>query len=270
MRLSISNIAWDRGHDEEVALLLRRHDFDTIDIAHSRYFPNPGAASPEGIAQVRTWWADRGIQIAAMQSLLFGTGGLNMFGTSAEQRAMLDHLASVCRIASGLGATRLTFGSPRNRDRSGFDDVQAMSIAQAFFRTLGEIAAAEGAVICLEPNPKAYGCNFMITTGEAARVVEQVGHPAIRLQLDTGAIHMNGEDLDGTLDSVRHLVGHVHLSAPDLAPIQASTMDHARVAAALRRSLPDDLLTIEMLVPPGQPTIECLEKAVELASGYYG
>jgi D-psicose/D-tagatose/L-ribulose 3-epimerase len=270
MRLGISNIAWDRTQDEDVALLLRRHGLDAIDVAHSKYFPDPRATSPERIAQVRDWWADRGIQITGMQALLFGTSGLNMFGTSVVREAMLDHLAAVCGIASGLGATRLTFGSPKNRDRSGLDDGQAMSIAEAFLRRLAGIAAAEGAVICLEPNPKAYGCNFMTTTEETARVVERVGHPAIRLQLDAGATQMNGEDMLGILDSFSHLVGHVHLSAPELAPIQASSMDHSRTAAALRRYLPDHLLTIEMLVPAGQPTVECLEEALELAVRCYG
>ena len=67
----------------------------------------------------RAWWAERGIEITGMQALLFGTSGLNVFGPSEVQDAMLAHLAAVCRIGAGLGAVRVVFGSPKNRDRSG-------------------------------------------------------------------------------------------------------------------------------------------------------
>lgn len=270
MRLGISNIAWDAGHDEDVARLLQRQGIDAIDVAHPKYFPDPRGASPQDVAKVRSWWSDRGIEITGMQALLFGTSGLNMFGSHAVQQAMLDHLSAVCAIASGLGATRLTFGAPRNRDRSGLDDAQAMAIAVAFFRDLGELAAANGAVICLEPNPRTYGCNFMTTTSEAWEVVERVGHPAIKLQLDTGAIHMNGENMLDTLDSAHRHVGHVHLSAPHLAPIHSAAIDHELDAAALRRYLPEHVLTIEMLVPAAQPTIKCIEHSAALARRCYG
>jgi hypothetical protein len=52
-----------------------------------------------------------------MQALLFGTTGLNVFGDNKSQEAMLEHLRAVCRIGAGLGATKLVFGSPKNRDR---------------------------------------------------------------------------------------------------------------------------------------------------------
>ena len=68
-----------------------------------------------------------------MQSLLFGTSGLNLFGTSEVQQAMLRHLTAICRIGAGLGATRLVFGSPKNRDRTGLTDKAALEIAVPFF-----------------------------------------------------------------------------------------------------------------------------------------
>ena len=46
---------------------------------------------------------------------------------------MLEHLRAVCRIGAGLGATRLVFGSPKNRDRSGLSDAWHSSRRLAFF-----------------------------------------------------------------------------------------------------------------------------------------
>ena len=69
-----------------------------------------------------------------------------------------------------------------------------MDMAVPFFRRLGDIAQNFGVVICLEPNPTCYGANFMTTSAETAQVVEQIAHPAVRMQLDTGALTINGED----------------------------------------------------------------------------
>jgi sugar phosphate isomerase/epimerase len=101
-----------------------------------------------------------------MQALLFGTRGLNLFGDAATRNAMLVHLDAVCRIGAGLGATRLVFGSPKNRDRTGLSDAQAETLAIDFFRRLGDIAGNHRVQVCLEPNPPCYGANFMITSAE--------------------------------------------------------------------------------------------------------
>jgi len=81
MRLAISNIAWDITEDEAVAALLQRHQVDAIDIAPGKYFPQPGKATAAEIGAVKSWWAERGIEITGMQALLFGTTGLNVFGS---------------------------------------------------------------------------------------------------------------------------------------------------------------------------------------------
>lgn len=119
MRISISNLAWDVKEDLEVANLLNLFNVDAIDIAPGKYFPEPASASIADIHAVKDWWQERGIDIIGMQALLFGTTGLNVFGSESIQKKLLDHLAAVCRIGAGLGASRLVFGSPKNRDCSG-------------------------------------------------------------------------------------------------------------------------------------------------------
>ena len=79
MRLAISNIAWDICEDEAVAALLQQFSVDAIDIAPGKYFPELTKATGEDIAQVKAWWAERGVEITGMQALLFGTKGLNIF-----------------------------------------------------------------------------------------------------------------------------------------------------------------------------------------------
>ncbi|MFD1693389.1 sugar phosphate isomerase/epimerase family protein [Azotobacter chroococcum] len=74
-------------------------------------------------------------------------------------------------------------------------------------------------LICLEPNPSCYGANFMTTSVETARVVREVAHPFIGMQLDTGALSINGEDPEAVLRDSSSLIGHIHASEPDLLPL---------------------------------------------------
>ncbi|MDX1915675.1 MAG: sugar phosphate isomerase/epimerase family protein [Methylophilus sp.] len=269
MRLAISNIAWDTVEDEAVANLLNQYQIDAIDVAPGKYFPVPTEATNQEIQAVKNWWAARGVEITGMQALLFGTTGLNVFGNDESQQAMLNHLNAVCRIAAGLGAQWLVFGSPKNRDRNGLSDEQAMSMAVPFFRHLGDIAQSHGVTICLEPNPAHYGANFMINSSETAQVVREVNHLAIKMQLDTGAMTINHEIAEEVLQNVANLIGHIHASEPDLVPVGDGATNHEAVYAAVNQYLPQHVVSIEMVATKTEPHIVAIERALKVAIQSY-
>ncbi len=269
MRVAISNIAWDPPEDEAVAGILERMSIDAIDVAPGKYFPQPSQATDADIARVKKWWLDRGIRITGMQALLFGTTGLNVFGAPASQDALLQHLTAVCRIGAGLDGTRLVFGSPKNRDRTGLSDEETLKVAVPFFRRLGDVAQSFGVLICLEPNPVRYGANFMTTTTETARVVERVDHPAIKMQLDTGALTINGEDPVAVLEDCASLVAHVHASEPDLVPLGDGGGAHAQLGDAVAKYLPNHVVTVEMVATKNEPHPQSIERALGVAVRNY-
>jgi sugar phosphate isomerase/epimerase len=247
VRLSFSNLAWERADDEWVAELLRRHGVSAIDLTPAKYFtPDPPPAD-EAVREVRGWWGQRGIEIIGMQALFHGTTGLNIFGDHAARELTLGHLERMCRLGELLGAPRLTFGAPRNRDRGELPPETAAAQAVDFLRRLGDVAGAHRVTICLEPVPASYGANFMTDTASAADIVRRTDHAAIRLQLDVGAATVNREDLMKVVAQFAPLVGHVHLSEPELLPLGSRATDHADAAGILRRFLPAHALTIEML-----------------------
>lgn len=267
--ISVSNIAWDVADDEAIAALLAGRGVRLIDVAPGKYFPDPPAASDADVERVRRWWSDRGIAIHGMQALLFGTSGLNLFGTAEVQQRMLDRLDAVCRIAGGLGCRHLVFGSPKNRDVTGVAADRVDALAVSFFRRLGDIAERHGVTMCLEPNPPRYGCNFMTTTDEAARVVTLVDHPAVRMQLDTGTLTINGEDPALAIERHRRLIGHVHASEPDLVPLGEGGTDHRTIGALLARHLPNRIVAIEMVAAAGRPAVEVVGRSVDLMFANY-
>lgn len=262
MRLAISNLAWNPLLDESVSKLLIKYGVSAIDVAPGKYFADVPTASSRDVDEVKHRWARNGIEIIGMQALLFGTSGLNLFGPPDASERMLSHLEHVCRVGAGLGATRLVFGSPKNRDCTGLSQREANAIATEFFWRLGGIAERYGVCICLEPVPSRYGSNFMTTTVEAALIVEQVNHPAIRMQLDTGAATANQEDIDEILARYWQLVGHVHASEPGLGPLGDGGTDHGKVRAALTRWLHECFVSIEMLASESRPQIAAIERAI--------
>ncbi|MDD5461726.1 MAG: sugar phosphate isomerase/epimerase [Methylococcales bacterium] len=269
MRLSVSNIAWDVVEDEAIAGLLNRFGIDAIDIAPGKYFPDPIKATDEDIARIKNWWADRGIEITGMQALLFGTTGLNMFGLPESQSAMLQRLTAVCRISAGLGARRLVFGSVKNRDRTGLSNQEAIKIAVPFFQRLGDIAQSYRVLICLEPVSPCYGANFMITNAETAEIVQKVAHPSIRMQLDTGVLTINGEDSAAILQKYAHFIEHVHASEPQLLPLGEGGTDHAKVAEALKRHLPDHVVCVEMMATTDERHEVSIARSLTVVGRHY-
>ena len=269
MRLAISNIAWDVVEDEAIVNLLRRVGIDAIDIAPGKYFSDPSSASDGDISRVKNWWLERGIEITGMQALLFGTTGLNVFGLPEAQEAMLRHLGSVCRIGAGLGAKRLVFGSPRNRDRIGLSDQQAMDVAIPFFRQLGGIAEDNDVLICLEPNPICYGANFMTNSADTMQVVKAVAHSAVRMQLDTGALAINSESPAIVLEACSSYIGHVHASEPDLLPLGDGMVDHENIGVAVEQYLPNHVVSIEMLATKKESHEISVERALRAAIKFY-
>lgn len=265
MRLSVSNIAWDIADEPAAAELLAAAGIGCVDVAPGKYFADPAAVSEADGERVRRWWADRGFTIVGMQGLLFGTTGLNLF---SDDGTMLQRLAQQCRIGRLLGARALVFGSPKQRDRGGLDDTAAKRVAVDFFRRLGDAAAEEGVVVCLEANPALYGCNFMVRTDEAAAVVRAVDHPAVRLQLDVGTMATNAEDPVATIEAYAPLFAHAHASERGLVAVGDGGAPHALAAEVLRRVRPDLTVAVEMVTPP--EGLAAVERAIAAAKAAYG
>ena len=268
MKLSVSNIGWNISDDKKVSSLLKKYKIKNIDIAPTKYFKDPSKTTFKDISKVKEWWNNEGIKIFGMQSLMFGTNGLNLFGNRIVQNKMLNHLDSICRIGSVLNAKKLVFGSPKNRDRSKINNQDSKNIAIDFFNRLGIIAKSKNIIICLEPNPESYGANFMTTTFETAKIVKSINHPSIKMQLDIGAISINKENILLILEKYSELVGHIHLSEPNLETLKNKKY-HNKIHQILNKFFPKSIITIETLAKKNNDYLKELEKSLMIASEIY-
>ncbi|HKQ60057.1 MAG TPA: TIM barrel protein [Candidatus Polarisedimenticolaceae bacterium] len=270
MRVAVSNIAWERAEEPDVLALLEHRGVHGLEVAPTQVWDEPTAVPPAELQAARRRWNDRGLQVVALQALLFGKPSYVIFGEPGAREACFEHLAQMIRLGGLLGAGALVFGSPRNRAIGGLPLAAALEIAVPFFRRLGVVAQQEGTRLCIEPNPPAYGCDFIHTIDEAAELVEAVDHPGFRLQLDVSAMTLNGEDYDAALGRGVPLAAHCHASEPHLAPTGSGATDHARVAGRLRELAYAGWVSIEMRKGAAPPNLPAVASAVEFTLKTYG
>ena len=249
MNLAISNIGWKREDDAAVAALMRDAGVTGVEVAPTAVWPEPLRASPEQLRAYRTWWSDRGIQIVALQALLFGHPELILFGAPERRADMLGHLTGMMDVAAALGAGPLVFGSPMNRTVGDLPRDTAREIAIAFFREAGTRAAERGVALCIEPNPPAYKCDFVTTVADGLGLVRDVASAGFGLHADAGALALNEEPAASTIAGAAWAMRHFHASEPFLAPLGSGTTDHEACADALRASGYRGWVSLEMRQP---------------------
>jgi sugar phosphate isomerase/epimerase len=109
----------------------------------------------------------------------------------------------------------------------------------------------------------------LTTSVETALFVELLCHPAIKMQFDVGALTINRESSDHILKHYAHLIGHIHLSEPNLIPIGDGNTEHSTIADLLELFLPNQVVTIEMLATKNEPHLESIERALNFAISRY-
>ncbi len=269
MKVSISNIAWNRSEEDAVAQIMADYGVCGVEIAPTKIWAAPDKASDDAVQKYRDYWASRKIQIVAFQSLLFGKPELELFKSRAAREATFNYLSRIISLASRLGAQVLVFGSPKNRLVGEMDAVEALDIALEFFSRIGEVAARHEVCFCIEPNPAAYGCDFICTAAEGRELVERVNHSGFRLHLDTAAMSLNGEPYEQVIEDCFEWLAHFHVSEPQLGAVGRGSTDHARIARRLRALGYDRWVSIEMRNGWTTPNTEAVRTALEFVANTY-
>ncbi|MBX9652591.1 sugar phosphate isomerase/epimerase [bacterium] len=268
MHLAISNIAWPTDQDEIVARLLRDEGVEGIEIAPTKWWPNPLMATKQEIQDRRGFWEDRGFSIVAAQSLLFGRGELQLFGDAKSQDQLRNYLKVIIDLCSSLGAGPLVFGSPKNRKRGDVSVEKANRLASLFFASLADYAHERGTCVSLEANPPYYGADFMTTVAEVMDVVHAVDHPGVRLQIDTACMDYVNDLPSSLLKLGESPIAHFHVSEPNLAEIGTGNVDHDAFADVIEAIGYKKWISIEMRELPSFE-IDVLRRAIRTTQMHY-
>ncbi|TKT82505.1 sugar phosphate isomerase/epimerase family protein [Aquamicrobium sp. LC103] len=256
MKLAISNIAWKPEEAEDAYALLEEMGVGGLEIAPGLFFAgesDPFRPSEAAVADRLERIRRAGLELVSMQSLLFGVEDAALFGSGEQCERFVAGLVRAIDLAARLEIPNLVVGSPANRViPTHMEDGEALSVAMSVFRLLADHAKANGCRLAMEPNPAVYGTNFLTSLSEAVAFVREVDHPAVMLNFDTGALHLNGEiDNAGALFAqARPHISHVHVSEAHLAPVPGDQSMLLKTLAAVRNAGWQGWVSIEMRAAP--------------------
>lgn len=251
-RLAVSNIAWRPDENEQALALLEELGVRGLEIAPGIAFSDeadPFQPSEAAVSDLRKRLARRGLALISMQSLLFGLPGAALFEGEEARVRFVAGLERAIRLAGRLGVPNLVFGSPASRRiPDGMELEHAEAIAAQTFGRLGDLCLAAGTRLSIEPNPQAYGTNYLTTMSEAGYAVRRLAHPGVALNFDLGALAMSDEvaQTGRWFGEFRDIVAHVHVSEPYLAPAPADEEAFRNASAAILRQGYDGWFSIEM------------------------
>jgi len=270
MKISVSNIAWDRSEDDDIVGLLQKYNVLGIDVALGKISPTPDDLSDQQLKNYKKFWHSNNINLIGMQSMLFGKPELTLFEDESTRKELYAHLVGYIQMAAKLGIKPLVFGSPKNRRINDLDFDKAFEIAADFFIELAEYAYQLDTIICFEPNPIQYNCDFINRVDEAIRLVEQVSHPAFKLNVDSAIMAMNGEDVKEVIYNAREHIAHFHISEENLGVVKDDKfVNHQLIANSLQEIAYDGWLCIEMRGGWTSPNTVAVEEALDYVTRIY-
>lgn len=268
--LAVSNIAWTNSEEHEVAKKLQELGVKRVEIAPTKRWEDPTKATPEEIREYIEWWAQFDIEVTAFQSMLFARPDLKIFENESLRDETKQYLADFLRLAGDMGAKRLVFGSPKNRQRGGLSEMEADVVAIDFFAELGDVAAQHNTMLCIEPNAPQYNCDYITTAAEGAALVRQIGSRGIGLHLDTACMALAGDDLEESIRANADILEHFHVSAPMLDRVyDRDDVNYSAAAQALRDINYNKVISIEMRPGEEGENVARVEEAVRFVQSHF-
>ena len=269
MRLAVSNIALSPfDHQGELALLPAL-GLAGLEVAPSRVWRDTWQGlKPADVAAYRRQVEAAGLMVVGLHSLFYDHPDLGLFkGTETDARTMdfLAHLSGVCR---DLGGRTLIYGGGRKRGKIALEDAFARAID--FFARLCQRVESDGTCFCFEPlGPN--DSDFVNSVHDSIRIVEAVGHLALRVQLDVKALVANDEMRPEAFEAAGPYLAHVHANEPDLGVLgRSGAIDHAAIGRHLRAIGYGGYVSIEQKMIDGKAPLEAVEISAHVLRRHYG
>jgi sugar phosphate isomerase/epimerase len=267
MRLAVSNLAWPADQEEITLGWMAGHGVQGVEVAPTRV-ADWTALTAGLVAEYRARLSAAGLVASSLQAILFGRSELHLLGEAASFAGLCDHMRRVVDIAAALGAGVLVFGSPRNRQRGNLTEAEAWLRGRERLPLLGEIAAAAGVAIGIEPVPAFYGNDYLTGWSDVLRMVQEVDHPGIRVHLDNGCVALGGDSIGDAVTQSNGWLAHFQAAQPELGGFDQPIENHHAAAAALRTCGYDQWVAIEMREQSEDP-IGAVKTAVNAIRALY-
>jgi D-psicose/D-tagatose/L-ribulose 3-epimerase len=257
-RHAICNEVFEGWRFTDTCRAVRQAGYTGIEIAPFTLAEDPAAMSPGERREFRDIMASEGLQFVGLHWLMMSPAGLHVTTPDTDLRCRSwRHIRSLIDLCADLGPGGiLVFGSPKQRGTTG-----GLSRAEATLHFVDGLASVapqageHGVTILMEALP-AGQCDVVTSLDEAAALVRQIAHPALRTMFDS---HNAVDEIEPHAVLVeRHydLIRHIHVNELDGRHPGAGSYDFKPVFEVLRQRGYPGWISAEVFdFTPGAETI---------------
>lgn len=237
MKLALCNEVLAPLPFEQQCVVARQLGYDGLELAPFTVSDTPESMTPAQARALRATAAQHGMTITGLHWLLVRPEGLSITSPDAGvwQRTV-DVMRHLCEVCAEVGGTYLVHGSPGQRQRwPGQTPQDALQRATQAWALAAEAAGRSGVTYCIEPLSSDQ-TPLINTLDEAAAVVREVGHPALKTMLDTSSAgRAEAEDIPTLIARwlPTGLLAHVQLNDPNRRAPGQGEMRFAPIVQAL-------------------------------------
>jgi D-psicose/D-tagatose/L-ribulose 3-epimerase len=237
LRHAICNEVFENWTFADTCHAIRQAGYRGIEIAPFTLAEDPAALSPARRCECRDIIASEGLQFVGLHWLMVSPKGLHVTAPDADLRCRSwQHIRHLIDLCADLGPDGLlVFGSPKQRATTG-----GISREDATGRFVDGLAAVaphagrRGVTILMEALPVGQ-CDVVTSLDEAAALVRQIDHPAIRTMFDCHNAVDETEPHATLVERHYDLIRHVHVNELDGRYPGTGAYDFKAVFDVLRR-----------------------------------
>lgn len=264
-KLCVSNICVDTVSQIQLAGILKLYGIQNIQVAPTKLI------LWNEIDKINLdVYKSFGLNVYSFQSITYTLNHLNIFD-KPTQGELLVHLKKVIDCAHNNNVNVLVFGCPKNRFILKQDFISNVNTFVDFFKKLGLYLIDKNVIICLENNSTEYGCNFMNTIEQCAKVVKQINHPNIKMMVDLGNAIMENDDDWNQLAKYNDIIYNVDISQPHMKDFSRINVNvHNEFQKQLQQMSYPNMINLEMIIKDKDEELNVLGKSLKTFIQVYG
>lgn len=211
MRFSICNEIFSNWRWENICKFVSEVGYHGIEVAPFTLAPDVRKMEAKEIEEIRETAGRYNLRIVGLHWLLVSPPGLHVFHPDEKiRRETALYMRSLVDLCHGLGGSIMVFGSPKQRDiPPSLTYEEAWRRMKDFLLFVLQEAEKKDVFICLEPL-SSEETNFLNTAEEAVRMIEEIGHPHLGLNLDVKAMSTEKEPMEKIIRKSGKYLRHFH------------------------------------------------------------
>ncbi len=246
MRFSICNELFEGWPWERVCDFVRGLGYSGLEVSPFTLADSAEQVSPQRRRELRAQAEQRGVEVVGLHWLLVKPAGLYVTHPDAGVRTRTaDYFVSLVNLCADLGGKVMVIGSPKQRSLlPGVSREQAMGYAEEVFTPSLEPAGQREVILAFEPLGPGE-TDFLNTAAEGVELVERIGHPHFRINLDVKAMSSESKSIPQVIRETARHIAHVQVNDPNLLGPGRGDVEYEPIIAALRGAGYDGWLSVE-------------------------